>query len=77
MKLSDYLKQQKPKPLSAAAFGRLVGRDRSTVGRWLKGEKPDPDMMETIMRETDGAVQPNDWFDLPAAEIVPQAGLAA
>ena len=67
MKLADYLKQE---DLDDAAFGALVGRDRSTIFRIRQGtHKPSPELMEKIARETAGLVQPNDYFDgLPDAE---------
>lgn len=67
MKLADYLKQA---DLDDAAFGALVGRDRSTIFRIRQGtHKPSPELMEKIAKETGGKVRPDDYFDdLPEAE---------
>jgi transcriptional regulator with XRE-family HTH domain len=67
MKLSAYLEKEK---LTDDAFAARVKRDRSTIYRIRNGtHKPSPDLMAEIARETNGLVQPNDYFDdLPEAE---------
>jgi transcriptional regulator with XRE-family HTH domain len=54
--------------LGIADFGKRVGVTHSTISRICSGTKmPSPALMERIAVATDGAVQPNDWFDLEAA----------
>lgn len=56
--LSDWLKQH---TITDAAFGRRIGCDRGTVGRYTRGERfPDPPTLIAIRRETDGAVTSED-----------------
>lgn len=63
MQLSQYLKEAK---LTPGSFARQIGRHRSTVLRIVKGDfKPDLKTMERIIAATDGAVTPNDFFNLP------------
>jgi transcriptional regulator with XRE-family HTH domain len=46
-----------------------LGIDRSTVSRLRRGRKiPSTRLMEKIAQATDGAVTPNDFFDLTAAK---------
>lgn len=67
MQLRDYL-------LSAnetyAGFARRIGvSNAKVVARYAKGERiPDRLVMPRIVAATAGAVQPNDFFDAPAAE---------
>ena len=35
------------------------------LSRCERGQIPDPDTMKLIVAETEGAVQPNDFYDLP------------
>lgn len=63
MKLSEYLKRQN---ITATTFAETIGRDKSTVTRLCNGDRrPDPDTMAVILEKTGGAVQPNDFFDVP------------
>jgi transcriptional regulator with XRE-family HTH domain len=65
MQLSDYLRQSE---LTDEAFGELIGRDRSSVYRLKNGQtKPTADVLQAIVHATEGAVTPNDFFDLPDA----------
>ena len=67
MKLDTYLRQH---DLSAAEFGRRVRVSRSAVIRWISGARlPDRDSMHRIVAATAGAVQPNDFFAPPAADL--------
>ncbi|MEW5729989.1 MAG: helix-turn-helix transcriptional regulator [Pseudomonadota bacterium] len=67
MKLKTYLAQT---GTSAAEFGRRIGvTNRQTMSRYVAGSRiPKPELMALIFRETGGAVQPNDFFDLEAPE---------
>ena len=60
MKLSDYLKEQ---DLTLSAFAEAIGLDVSTVHRAATGKViPSRENMATIVKATDGAVQPNDFY---------------
>lgn len=62
MRFADFLKMR---GLNDGQAADLIGCDRTYVLKLRGGKKPSPDMMATIAEKTDGAVQPNDWFDLP------------
>jgi transcriptional regulator with XRE-family HTH domain len=48
------------------AMADLIGVDRSYVVKLRAGTAtPSHSLMATIAEKTGGAVQPNDWFDLP------------
>lgn len=58
--LSDWLRDTK---ISAAEFGRRIGCDRGSVGRYTRGERyPDPATLIAIRRETDGDVTSEDML---------------
>ncbi len=60
MKLSDYLKER---DLTLSAFAEAVGLDVSTVHRAATGKViPTRGNMAAIVKATDGAVQPNDFY---------------
>jgi transcriptional regulator with XRE-family HTH domain len=67
MTLTEYLQA---KNISAAEFGRRIGAgSRMTVTRYCRGERmPPPETMARIVEVTEGAVQPNDFYSLPAAD---------
>jgi transcriptional regulator with XRE-family HTH domain len=47
-----------------------IGCDRSYVVKLRAGRIPSPEMMATIAKKTDGAIQPGDWFDgLPESRV--------
>ena len=52
-------------------FAALAGISQSFVSRILAGQTPSATTMRTILRVTDGAVTPNDFFgaDAPARTI--------
>ena len=59
MKLSTYLELTKT---NDEDFGRRIKRNRSTVSRIRRGLiQPDWETIERILRETGGAVTPNDF----------------
>lgn len=69
MTLDEWIKQE---ALTDAEFGAKIGRDRTTVSR-IRREKtcPDPATMQAIVDATGGAVEPNDFFDIPAQPAEP------
>ena len=51
--------------ISNGDFGSRIGRTAEAVRRYAAGERvPDRDTMPLIVRETEGEVQPNDFFDI-------------
>lgn len=66
MTLKEYLAEH---GLTQYRFAKNIGVDRQTVYRWAAGERlPRPELMALIYRGTGGAVQPNDFYNLDAAE---------
>jgi hypothetical protein len=62
MQLGAYLTERN---LTAAAFGRRVARNRSTVARWVTGARfPDPRSLRSIIQATAGAVTAEDFLFL-------------
>lgn len=63
MTLQDYLSQE---GFTFTAFAALIGTDYpSTVERYAKGRQiPGRSMMRKIVRVTNGAVMPNDFYGL-------------
>jgi hypothetical protein len=60
MQLQDWLTM---KGLSNPQFGKAISRTAEAVRRYASGERiPDRDTMTAIVRETDGAVMPNDFY---------------
>lgn len=52
-----------------AAFARLVGVHPVTVTKWVTGTMlPRPEAMDAILRATDGAVAPNDFYEALKAQ---------
>ena len=65
MKLADYLASAN---LKDEDFAAKIGCDRTTVLRLrLEQTRPSHTLMEQIIEKTGGKVQPNDFFDIPAA----------
>lgn len=63
MKLQAYLTSR---DCPAREFGRRLGVSPAAVARYAAGKRiPAPDVMRRIVVETDGAVTPNDFYDLP------------
>jgi hypothetical protein len=61
--LTEYLRKHN---LTDAAFGALIRKDRTTVGRIRRREVAvDHETAATIYRETGGEVTPNDLYGLP------------
>ncbi|MBS7792188.1 helix-turn-helix transcriptional regulator [Roseococcus sp. SDR] len=70
MTLSDYLKQN---GITRFAFAARVGVHASTIGRLCRGETaPEASLLAAIVRETQGAVLPNDLFPAVMAQVPPQ-----
>jgi putative transcriptional regulator len=63
MKLDTYLEQA---GLTHGQFAEMIGCEQPTITRFTKGRVPSPDLMRKIVEATDGAVTPNDFFDLDA-----------
>ncbi len=62
MKLARFLIAHQMTP---AAFARLIGVTRNAVHRYVRGERmPAPEVMERIVQVTEGAVTPNDFYDI-------------
>lgn len=62
MTLDEYLTEQN---ITAAAFAKRIERAVSTVTRIRKGDQhPDSDTLQSIVYATNGAVTPNDFFDV-------------
>lgn len=61
MKLADWLTTN---GVSDAAFAVRIGVTRQTVGRYKTGERrPEWDVLQRILDETESAVTPNDFLD--------------
>lgn len=66
MRLQAYLDL---KGLSHAQFGEQVGASEFGVRKWARRERiPRPAAMRRIQETTEGAVSPEDFFDLPSAD---------
>lgn len=66
MTLKDWLAEHS---LTPNQFGQTIGRSSEAVRRYVNGDRiPDRVTMPLIVTATDGAVTPNDFFDLSAAE---------
>ena len=49
-------------------FAKRIGVSVAALHRYLTGQRlPRPDVMEKIVRETQGSVQPNDFFEFSSA----------
>ena len=61
MKLEKYMADNQ---LTDEAMAKRLGKDRSVVSRYRRGEvTPPPDVIREIQRVTERAVQFNDWFE--------------
>jgi transcriptional regulator with XRE-family HTH domain len=66
MRFSEYMTKHS---LKDEEMAERIGCDRSYVVKLRGGKVPSSEMMATIARRTDGAVQLSDWFDdLPQAD---------
>lgn len=69
LQLGDYLRETGQ---SAASFARSLGLDPSTLSLAINRKTiPLKENVEAIYVATNGAVEPNDFYDLPA---LPAAG---
>lgn len=60
MTLDEYLKSTGQ---SQVQFAQLIGKDQSTVQRYVRGQRiPGPETMVLIAKVTDGTVLPNDFY---------------
>ena len=63
MRLADYLSQH---GLTVTVFGERIGVSHASVVRYNNGQRfPSQKTMQKIVDVTAGAVQPNDFYDLP------------
>lgn len=65
MKLDEYLNKT---GMTHSDFAKLIGCEQPTVTRYVKGRIPSRDVILRISQVTNGAVTPNDFYDLPACE---------
>ena len=66
MKLKEY---RKLRGISAAEFGKLIGKTSVDIYRYEAGKiTPNNDVVEAIYLQTRGAVEPNDFHNLPRIE---------
>ena len=56
------------KTLDDEGMAKVIGCDRSYVHKLRNGKIPSPSMIAQIRERTNGAIQPNDWFDAQADE---------
>ena len=54
------------KELTLEAFAARIGAAKSMVWKWENGAIPRALYMQKIAAETDGAVTPNDWYEVAA-----------
>lgn len=65
MHLRDWLNWKNMSPLD---FARLTGFEPATIRTWVKGNRvPRYSAGRRIAKVTEGAVMPNDFYDLPEA----------
>jgi transcriptional regulator with XRE-family HTH domain len=65
MKLAQYLKDNEVK---VTDFAEKVGVTATALQRYIDGERrPKAEVLEAIHRETNGKVQPNDFFGFTEA----------
>lgn len=70
MDLRAYLEREET---TYSAFARKIGVSPQAVQRYVKGDRrPSAEIMTTIRGATDGAVQPNDFFDFPSNTNEPE-----
>ncbi len=63
MQLGPWLKTNS---INAVEFGRRIGlKEPNSIYRYIQGtRRPATRMIEAIFKETNGAVTPNDFFDI-------------
>lgn len=69
MKLQSYLESR---DYPAREFSRKLGVSPAAVARYASGQRiPSPSIMRRIVTETEGAVTPNDFYDVSSSEHDP------
>lgn len=63
MGLDEYLKRE---GVGRREFAGRIGAAPPSVTRYCNGRVPEPEVVVRIYVETAGAVQPNDFYPLPA-----------
>lgn len=66
MNIAEYRKSHKPL-LTLAVLAKRIGCSEAALSRYENGRVPSPDVMQKIIDATEGAVTPDDFFDLPSA----------
>lgn len=61
MELQQYLREHNVKP---SDFAQEIGVRRGAIWRYGQGRIPSPEIMVRIYYATNGAVTPNDFYDL-------------
>ncbi len=75
MKLSEWREQ---KGMARSELADMIGLSSMQVYRLERGlSRPSPKVMERIVRVTDGAVTPNDFYDLPRVPVPRWGGILA
>lgn len=65
MKFSQFMKERS---LTVSDMAVLIGVSEGAVSRYASGQRtPEHDVMIRIAKATEGAVEPNDFFELPEA----------
>lgn len=71
MKLRKHLRDNN---ITFAEFGDRIGKTRFTVSRIVAGKvNVDRQTVQAILEATDGAITPNDLFDMPMTSDAPRA----
>ena len=60
MTVADYLKA---KNLPQVRLAELIGVTEAAMSRYVAGRIPTPKILKKIVVATDGAVQPNDFYE--------------
>lgn len=62
MTLSEWLTKNQ---IADTAFADRIGVSRQALHRYKNGRRPEWSVLERIVRETEGAVTPNDFIEIP------------
>lgn len=61
MRLHDYIKQNK---INVTEFAKKCGVQRNAIHKIMRGGRPRHDTLKKIVENTNGIVQPNDFYNL-------------
>ncbi len=74
MKIGEYRKQE---GLTLQGMGLKIGVTEGSMSRYENGERiPTREILQRIREVTDGAVQPNDFYDSPSNDNPPDSKVA-